>query len=332
MVKMIISMVALVALVGCSRENLTLKEREERNQVAFREAIQAEKQGDFAEAIKVYDNLILEQPGLASAHLSLARLFHDKNKDYVNALYHYRAYLKLASDTQKTQLVQARINMATHMLAAEMAQKADRDKEIQVLLDERNRSLKQLAVSETALATAKTEVEVQKKTIDKLNLELIQLRKLVEQMRSDSLKAQGATRQQIQDDVAAAKALAATVRETPPAPARPTRQVDTSKASIDEVRADILKMIAEQDGGANEADDAAVLKQAQGAKKSQTAAPAAPAAKQGRIHVVKPGESLSSIARAYYGKASRWSDILNANKTTINPNGRLAVGQKVVIP
>jgi len=47
-------------------------------------------------------------------------------------------------------------------------------------------------------------------------------------------------------------------------------------------------------------------------------------------HVVKPGETLSSIAQTYYGSATLWSYIAKANPT-LNPD-RLKSGQTLVIP
>ncbi len=59
-----------------------------------------------------------------------------------------------------------------------------------------------------------------------------------------------------------------------------------------------------------------------------TAAPA----KSGRTHVVAKGETLSSIARKYYGDASKWKVIFNANRNRIADPNRLAVGTRLIIP
>ncbi len=50
----------------------------------------------------------------------------------------------------------------------------------------------------------------------------------------------------------------------------------------------------------------------------------------GRRHIVKSGETLGSIARNYYGSASKWRKIKTANPR-INPR-RLKLGMKLVIP
>ena len=57
-----------------------------------------------------------------------------------------------------------------------------------------------------------------------------------------------------------------------------------------------------------------------------TAAPAP------RIHVVAAGETLSKIAVHYYGNASRWPDILAANRDVLKNEKSLLVGTKLKIP
>lgn len=49
-------------------------------------------------------------------------------------------------------------------------------------------------------------------------------------------------------------------------------------------------------------------------------------------HEVKPGESLSKIALKYYGDASLYTTIFEANKETIKDPNVVRVGQKLRIP
>ena len=60
-------------------------------------------------------------------------------------------------------------------------------------------------------------------------------------------------------------------------------------------------------------------------------APAAPA-QTARTHIVQKNETLSSIAKKYYGDQRKWTTIHQANKTAIpNPNA-MKIGLKIVIP
>lgn len=60
---------------------------------------------------------------------------------------------------------------------------------------------------------------------------------------------------------------------------------------------------------------------------STPASPAAP-----RFHTVVPGDSLTRIARQYYGSASRWNEILEANRDIIRNPDSLALGTRLRIP
>ena len=60
------------------------------------------------------------------------------------------------------------------------------------------------------------------------------------------------------------------------------------------------------------------------------AAPAAVPAP--RIHVVAAGETLGKISRQYYGTASRWPEILAANRDVLHDEKSLIVGAKLRIP
>ena len=60
---------------------------------------------------------------------------------------------------------------------------------------------------------------------------------------------------------------------------------------------------------------------------------AAAAAGRGRTHVIANGDSLSSISEVYYGDASRWYDVFEANKQALKGEpDRLSVGVVLVIP
>ena len=60
-----------------------------------------------------------------------------------------------------------------------------------------------------------------------------------------------------------------------------------------------------------------------------TVDPAPPAA---RYHTVAKGETLSAIAKTYYGTTTKWRMIRDANRDKIPDPNRLKVGVKIVIP
>jgi len=59
---------------------------------------------------------------------------------------------------------------------------------------------------------------------------------------------------------------------------------------------------------------------------------AAPAVVQARVHEVVPGDTLSGISQHYYGKASLYMKIFEANRDQLSDPNRIKVGQKLKIP
>ena len=47
---------------------------------------------------------------------------------------------------------------------------------------------------------------------------------------------------------------------------------------------------------------------------------------------VQPGDTLFRISNRFYGNATAWRKIREANKATISPDGRLRVGQVINLP
>lgn len=51
-----------------------------------------------------------------------------------------------------------------------------------------------------------------------------------------------------------------------------------------------------------------------------------------RFHIVRKGETLSTIAQHYYGAADKWRKILTANSKTVKNPNKIALGTKLIIP
>jgi len=61
-------------------------------------------------------------------------------------------------------------------------------------------------------------------------------------------------------------------------------------------------------------------------------APAPTAAGAAKIHVVEKGDTLSAIAKKYYGKANAYMKIFDANKDVLTDPDKIKPGQKLRIP
>jgi nucleoid-associated protein YgaU len=58
----------------------------------------------------------------------------------------------------------------------------------------------------------------------------------------------------------------------------------------------------------------------------------APASAPKRTYKVQPGDSLSKIAKEFYGNANDYLRIFEANKDTLNDPNKIQIGQELVIP
>jgi LysM repeat protein len=58
----------------------------------------------------------------------------------------------------------------------------------------------------------------------------------------------------------------------------------------------------------------------------------APAQAQGKTYTVAAGDSLSKIAKQFYGNANEYMKIFDANKDKLTDPNNIKVGQQLVIP
>ena len=65
---------------------------------------------------------------------------------------------------------------------------------------------------------------------------------------------------------------------------------------------------------------------------SETTRPSQPSAAPARDYTIRSGDSLSKIAKEFYGNAADWQKIYQANKDTIKDPNLIYPGQKIKIP
>lgn len=66
--------------------------------------------------------------------------------------------------------------------------------------------------------------------------------------------------------------------------------------------------------------------------KAQTAAAGASAGAANRSYKVQPGDSLSKIAKEFYGDATKYQRIFEANRDKLENPDKIQAGQELVIP
>lgn len=65
---------------------------------------------------------------------------------------------------------------------------------------------------------------------------------------------------------------------------------------------------------------------------AQASAPAAAAASAGKTYKVQAGDTLSKIAKDFYGNANEYNRIFEANRDKMQSADKVQVGQELVIP
>jgi len=109
-------MVALSA-AGC-RDSVSRLDRRDRSSDLVRKAEQEAREGRRENAIALYREALESDPGLAAVHLDCAMLLHDTGADYAGAIGHYRRYLELRPDSDKSAMISNRLNDAALRLAS----------------------------------------------------------------------------------------------------------------------------------------------------------------------------------------------------------------------
>ena len=111
---------AALAIAGCKRSAASLEASEYQNPT-MRKARACEMAGDMKNAATLYQDVLMQIPTAATAHLQLAMIYHNDFKDYIEAIHHYRRYLALRPDSEKKAMVEGRIQKADQLLATQAA-------------------------------------------------------------------------------------------------------------------------------------------------------------------------------------------------------------------
>lgn len=114
-------LLAALALTGCDGRGSALKGESANDSREMREAISADRLGDFEQAIAGYQATIDAYRSAPLAHLQLAILLHEYRRDYLGAIFHYRRYIETADPkaTRDFAIVSNRIEKAGQLLSAQ---------------------------------------------------------------------------------------------------------------------------------------------------------------------------------------------------------------------
>lgn len=122
------------------------------------------------------------------------------------------------------------------------------------------------------------------------------------------------------------------VRGIPPAPPVAATSGDAASATLEGMRAEMERVRQEALKAKRSAE--ASRKQVRALEQRMSLQPSqgAPQEPRSRIYVVRPGETLRSIAKKLFGSDARWVEIYQANHDRVLRGGEVVPGQKLLIP
>ena len=342
------SLCVAAALSGCtpSDQSITAAEARERSSTMYSTAMDDLQAGRIDAAIAGFEKVIRNEPKAYSAHFQLATLLQDSKQDYIGAIAHYREYMTLRPASDKTTVAADRARLSEQLLAAGYVKKATAAGGNK-LVEENDK----LATERQMLSDRNTQLSADlvaaQKTVQRLSDENAQLRRLLGKVGVGAAETAAVTPDATTGAVAA---VATAVPATEPSePRRATTPSDAALLDDDSGEGDRIANSADAknlkiEGDREEAADRAKPKPFAVAATTGTNAPAksveqifgnkkkAAASARPATYTVQPGDTLFKISSRFYGNATAWRKIREANKATISPDGRLRVGQVINLP
>lgn len=248
----------------------------------------------YAEAATAFEHCLRLDPQSAMAHLQLGILYEDTFQDPVSAVYHYDAFLKKRPESPRAEAV--------------IRWKARAEKRLLNRLARDYGNIPQ-TVSETAdtgpnRPLTPTGNRPPVPTPDGSEREELLLRRV----RELALELQAARTEIVRLEKAAA------IRSEASPPAVPVSS-ELSGGTVP---------IATSAGQTVSAGNDTL--------EPNTPGPVVPASAPGKVHVVVAGDTLSSLARRYYGSLKFWPLLRDANRNVLGKGDTLIVGRELRIP
>jgi len=350
--------VSLLLIAGCGKGGVSEFEKKERGNALFSQAVTTEKSGDVEGAIKLYKQVMIDEPNAYSAHFMLATLLQDHSEDYIGAIYHYNRYIELQPKSEKVELARERIKISEHLLAPKIL-KSVGDSAAGIsqahLLKENVRLNGIIANLEGEKSKLLEQAQTNDAMIKDLSTENSRLRKIVDNMRGDSVvdsperslseRVQGERNSEDEvksgfnkSELDALRREAADMKagKSPEPLKKPVVEVPSVKSVLEKVQ---NRLTGDEDARKKAEADEAVRAAAKEGDLSEFSLFKAPddnkkldKSDSDRTYVVQPGDTLMRISARFYGDSSKWKRIRDANRTQIDPDGRVRAGQIVIIP
>lgn len=303
-----LSFVLLVAISAssCDRGRGTAA-ADDRVDADYRRAMTYYQAGNLDLAIKALEKCITANPLNASARFQLACLNEEARKDYLGAILDYREFLRLVPDGEKAKLARSRLARCTEiflqnkdgaLLRGEAEEKNDA---VLLLKAENKRLVKVLGETRRELSLLKEENARIKKT----------------------LLSTGSP----EEEDSAPPKIALNDKDL-------LEESDAAPSIAQKAAQDLVHVDPAEESEAPPLQAAASPSSAQrpseSVKEKSQATP--PAQARPRVYTVEEGETLTSIARRFYGNGAHWRKIQQANRAVISVDGKVNAGMEITLP
>lgn len=296
----------VLAVAGCDFVDNRAIDRERADSI-YRTAMADYSAGRIDEAVAGLERVIAATPSNASARFQLACLLQDAKKDYLGAICHYREFMLLDRSGEKSGLAKDRIGQCERLLGPELVKKLDLGGN--ATLAEANAGLK-----EKVAGLEKSNADLQKR----LDAAIVRAREAAEEvermrkmLRGDSVEDTSKPKidnlAQLLDD-----------------------EEDDGREDRIKFSKDVAGLIVEEEREKVSTPFEVVDRKSEPVKKATDDEP--PHEARPDEYVVQEGDTLYKLAIRFYGRRSAWNKIREANKAVISTDGRIKVGQTIVLP
>lgn len=291
----------------------------ERADKTYRAAMDDYRAGRLQQAVDGLRKVCETDPSNSSARFQLACLLQDFAGDHFAAACEYREYLQQQPNSEKAKFARDRYAVCEKEFAKSFATKYGLDS-VGGLKNELEETARARAAAEEKGVKLEKDIARLKHEITVLKAENDRLRKVFDDAgeENDDIR---------RDAKEAVQRLKAEKNEEEPSVG--VESIAEAKKLLEDEEEDGTAPIAQP------ADAKAKREAAEQAKKTAEAARAAERAKVPPIpdfYIVQDGDTLYKIAVRFYGRASAWRRIRDANKALISTDGRVKTGQKLVLP
>ena len=276
--------------------------REERADSHYRAAMTDYQAGRLDAAVAGFEKTVSANPLNSSARFQLACLKEESKKDYLGAIVEYREFLRMNPKGEKAQLAKNRLARCMELHVAECAAgntAKDRD-------DAAAAAIASLKAENRRIST---QLEEALRKVAALSGECERLKAMVKGIGAGEDEASRPAKIALDD-----KDL---LEDEEDDGARKNMALEAAK----------LKGEADADG------ESAPLQAVASAAPSKKAAPQQPAQpERPKKYVVQEGETLTAIARRFYGNGRHWRKIQEANRAVISVDGKVDAGTEISLP